>query len=171
MKSSNCRTVSIGIESASKTTLERIHKKIDPDSVRRAVALLKNYRIKIHGYFMIGFPWENYDDMKATIDFCSELKLDSYAVNFVVPLPGTELFNDLVESGKINVEQIDWTRFQQLSYYMNYSNYPDAEWTAMLKSFQKKINRDEKIRLFKYRLKYLWKPHVVLKKILSRIKN
>lgn len=171
MKTSNCRKVSIGIESVSETTLERIHKKITPDAVRKAVALLKKYGIKVNGFFMIGFPWEKYHDMKATVDFCKELKLDSYDINFFVPLPGTELFNDLVAAGKINIESLDWTKFQQLSYYMNYSDYSDTEWIAMLKSFQKKRNWDEKFRHFIYRLKYLKEPGLILKKIFSRFKN
>ena len=175
MKSSNCRIVAIGIESASKTTLERIHKKIEPDSVRKAVALLKRYEMQVYGYFMIGFPWENYNDMKETLKFCRELKLDSYGINFVVPLPGTELFSDLVNAGKINIDKLDWTRFQQSSYYMNFSDYTDTEWIAMLKAIQKKIDRELKIRLFKHRLKhrlkYIWKPHVVLKKIYMKLKH
>jgi len=169
MKTCNCRSVSIGIESASKATLTRIHKKIDPDAVRKAVALLKKYGMKIHGYFMIGFPWENYADMKDTLNFCRELKLDGYEVNFVVPLPGTEFFSDLVAAGKINIDQLDWTRFQQASYYMNFSDYPDSEWTAMLKLIQKKIDREPKIRLLKHRLKYIWNPYAVLKKIYLRL--
>lgn len=168
MKSSHCETVNIGIESSSKTTLERIHKKIDPDTIRRAVALLKRYNIKIHGYFIIGFPWETYQDMKATFDFCKELNLYSYAINFAVPLPGTELFSELVESGRIDIEKLDWTRFQQSSYYMNFSDYPDSKWTEMMKSMQKKIEREPRIRLFKHRLTYIWRPYKFMRKVYSK---
>ena len=169
MKTCNCKSVSIGIESASKATLERIHKKMDPDAVRKAVALLKKYGMKIHGYFMIGFPWESYKDMKDTFKFSRELKLDSCEINFVVPLPGTELFSELAAAGKINIDQLDWTRFQQASYYMNFSDCPDAKWTAMLKSIQKMIDREPEIRLLKHRLKYLWRPHALLNKIYQKL--
>lgn len=169
MKASNCVNVSIGIESSSKMTLERIHKKINPEDVRRAVSLLKKYEIKVFGYFMIGFPWENYKDMTDTFNYCHDLRLDAYQINFVVPLPGTELFSDLVDSGEINIEQLDWTRFQQASYYMNFSNYPDLEWMGMLKSIQKKIEWDLKIRLLKHRLNYVWKPRQALSKAYHKI--
>ncbi|MEI8248479.1 MAG: radical SAM protein [Lentisphaerota bacterium] len=171
MKTCNCKSVSIGIESASKATLERIHKKIDPDAVSRAVALLKKYEMKIHGYFMIGFPWENYKAMKNTLNFSRKLKLDSCEINFVVPLPGTELFAELVAAGKINTDQLDWTRFQQASYYMNFSDYPDKKWTAMLKAIQKNIDREPKVRQFKHRLRYLWQPRALVKKIYQKIKK
>lgn len=157
MKASNCKNVSIGVESVSKTTLQRIHKNIDPDSVRKAVSLLKSKGIIVYGYFMIGFPWENYRDMIDTYNFCRELKLDGNQINFVVPLPGTELFADLVRIGKIDIYKLDWTRFQQSSYYMNFSKYPDSKWVAMLKGIQKKIKRDVRFNLLKHRIKLFLK--------------
>ncbi|MDI6737766.1 MAG: hypothetical protein QME12_04600 [Nanoarchaeota archaeon] len=50
---------------------------------------------------MIGLPGETLNDIRQTIDFAKNLKLDSVKFGILVPLPGTEIFDEFKKKGFI----------------------------------------------------------------------
>ena len=92
MKKSGCEQCNIGIESGSEDILEKIGKNITKDSIKTTVSLLKKYKIKTKGYFMIGLPWETEETAKETTDFAIELNTDEAIFNIGIPFPGTDFF-------------------------------------------------------------------------------
>jgi hypothetical protein len=61
---------------------------------------------------MIGFPWENKDDMLNTINFAKSLKPDRIIFSIVTPYPGTELYEYCLQAfpGKIP-KNTTWEEF------------------------------------------------------------
>lgn len=92
MYKSGCRLVSIGVESGSQEMLDKIGKKITLEDVRKTVKILKNNKIKIYNYFVIGLPWETEKTVEETIKFAIELDSNFISFYTAVPLPGTRFF-------------------------------------------------------------------------------
>lgn len=170
MKESGCVSVSLGIETGSPKTLEIIKKKINYENISEALKIFKKYGILCRGYFMIGFPWENWEDMKQTLDLIHKLPIERFQLNIATPLPGTQMFQSLVDSGKINVTNEDWSRYQQGSLYMNFSSISDDEWRKMILGFVRKASKIEKRRMVKKILKMLLlDPIFAIETIKSRL--
>lgn len=151
MHRANCYELFLGIETGSRRTMELIKKKIDLARCAPAIKLAKAHKFLVHGFFIIGFPWETEDDMRETVDFIGTLGLDDFQLNIATPLPGTEMFKQLVDKGKIVVESMDWSRLYQGSLHMNYSDsYSDAEWARLLMKYVTLANR--KLILLQYSL-------------------
>ncbi|MEW6709875.1 MAG: radical SAM protein, partial [Candidatus Riflebacteria bacterium] len=171
MQKSGCTQVFLGIETGSAKTLERIRKKISLEQVETALNLFKRYNIPAMGFFIIGFHWETFADMKATVDLIKRLPLDSFQINIATPLPGTALFHELTESGRLNPEKIDWSQLHQGSYNMNFSDFPQQHWEKMLEHLQKRAFSLLKKKVIRLNLRRLLSdPKFIVKKLWNRFK-
>lgn len=92
MAAAGCHQIFLGIESGEASSLARMKKKMTLEVIRDAVDRIKSKGIRCTGFFMIGFPWETEDGMRATIDFACDLDLDGISLFSATPLPGTELW-------------------------------------------------------------------------------
>ena len=172
MKTSGCFLVSVGIESASAETLKRIKKKISLEQVLPAIKLFRKHGILVNAYFMIGFPWETEIEMNATLKFIKSLPISGYQLNVVTPLPGTELFDELVAKERIIINELDWSRFHQASLYMNYSDMPDDLWKKKIQQILYKSSRYQKQLIAKKIIRYLLKdPLFTLKRIVTTLRR
>ena len=91
----------IGVESARRETLRKIHKNIDLDKLEPTLKLLKKNGIESSLFFMFGFPWESADEMMETNEYIERLKaLATYFSEggVVAPYPGTEIYDEYHES-------------------------------------------------------------------------
>ena len=171
MKNAGCKSIAVGIESASPTTLKKIRKKINLEQMDAGVRLLQKNGIDVHGYFIIGFEWETSSDMFATYEYAKKLKLNECEINVATPLPGTELYNDLIASGKLVPSDVDWSRFHQGSSDMNFSDVPDKEWAQTIFSILTKVTNYGKSRLWLRRLEYFVSPKDLVSRILYRLRK
>jgi len=101
MRRAGFYSMSFGIESGSDETLSKIKKLETTDFIRKQTALAKKQGFIITGTFIIGFPWETRQDVKATLRFAKSLPLDHAAFGNFIPLPATKLAEDLVRSGEL----------------------------------------------------------------------
>jgi len=150
MKQSGCNTVWIGIETGSEKTFDRIMKNITVEMIYQAIALFKKYKLYVCGFFIIGFPWETKEDMEQTLNLINKLPIDNFELNIATPLPGTRMFNALVDEGKINISTENWSRFHQGSPDMNFSQYSNTEWKNMMLDYTYQISKI-------HRKKLLWR--------------
>ncbi|RMF92157.1 MAG: radical SAM protein [Candidatus Schekmanbacteria bacterium] len=104
MKDAGLVQIDLGIESGSSSTLALLGKKYSVDEIYRSVSIAKRY-VKVAGFFMIGLPGETEKDIDATFELAKLLELDSYSFSIFSPLPGTKLFERLVEEGKISEDK------------------------------------------------------------------
>ena len=149
MKSSRCDEVFIGIESGSPDVRLRIHKNGTPKNIIRVIQKLLTEGIDVKGYFMCGFPGETEDQLQETLDFATKLSkiamvTESHfrpVVFQLRPYHGTELFNQLVQSG-VNINYIRQENFENSKQQYNFSagNFSKVS-DEVLKNYIDQISR------------------------------
>lgn len=102
LKNSGCFLVSLGIESGSEKSLKKMKKGTSLDQGEKAVYLLKKHGLRSYLFFMLGFPWEDKNDIEQTIKY--SLKLDGDFAEFHIPVPfeETELREIMENQGLIS---------------------------------------------------------------------
>jgi radical SAM superfamily enzyme YgiQ (UPF0313 family) len=100
MASAGCVMLSFGIESGSERTLQRIRKQVDLDVVREAITCCNAAGIRTQGTFILGLPFESYEDMRITIDFAKECGVVIALFFSFTPYPGTEEWDYLPDEMK-----------------------------------------------------------------------
>ncbi len=102
LKEAGCFMLAVGFESGSTETLKKIKKGTTREENLRAAELIKKSGLPLFGFFMIGFPWETREDIKATLEFIFEIDPDFIEVHIAMPYFGTELYNQCEEYNTIN---------------------------------------------------------------------
>jgi len=95
------RSLMVSPESGSNRTLTRMKKRVDLEDVPRKVQMIKDAGMLVTGSFIIGYPGETMCDIELTSVFTRSCGFDMISVNKFQPLPGTPVFNELVECGEI----------------------------------------------------------------------
>ena len=93
MKQAGCFQIILGIESGCPKTLKKIGKETNLDAIRKSVRQIQSQNIRCSAFFMIGFPWEDEQDIRVTSQFSLDLGLDAVYLFSAVPLPGTALWD------------------------------------------------------------------------------
>lgn len=93
--------ISIAVETASPRLQKLIRKNLDLDKVARNIELLARRRVLTRGFFMMGFPTETAEEMRATIDYACRSSLHLALFFTVAPFKGTELHRMYQESGRM----------------------------------------------------------------------
>lgn len=109
MKESGCYHITVAPESGSERVLNDIMKKQqDLSKVTAVVRHASKIGLRTAAYFMVGLPGETLDDLKMTVNYGCQLGktgLDEVLFSNFTPLPGSELFKQLIHDQKIDV---DW---------------------------------------------------------------
>jgi radical SAM superfamily enzyme YgiQ (UPF0313 family) len=95
-------SVLLGIETPSQEILDKTHKGTTIEQAERVVRNLRRHDIAVWGTFAIGFPGETRRDMLRTVDYARKLDIDIVQLTVVTPIPGSEIYEDLVARGEIN---------------------------------------------------------------------
>jgi anaerobic magnesium-protoporphyrin IX monomethyl ester cyclase len=90
-KQAGCYRIWMGVESGDDRVLKAINKGITVEQVREAVKTVKQARVGIGTFFILGHPGETEETAKKTIDLMAELNTDVAAVGLMVPYPGTAI--------------------------------------------------------------------------------
>jgi radical SAM superfamily enzyme YgiQ (UPF0313 family) len=99
---SGCIGIIIGMESGNAQILKEIHKPGSVKHFQQAAEVLRRYEsIYSSVYLMIGFPGETMAMIKDTIRVSLEMNLDWYRIKPLQPLPGTPIYNAMIEEGLI----------------------------------------------------------------------
>lgn len=101
MKQAGVFRVGIGIESGSYGIIKRLNKRLDLTKVITAIDMFRKRRITVHGYFILGFPFETRKDISETIRFA--VKANPHYANFshFIPIIGTPIYNELAKVNRI----------------------------------------------------------------------
>ena len=149
MQKTNCHAVHIGVESANQDTLDDYNKYTTLKNYMDIVKLLKRYGVKVLGYFIIGLPGENRNDVIKTINWAVKLDMDYASFNAPLPIYGTDLRDNAIKNGWIN-EQDD--------------NYYDGSMPTRISTDQLSPSEIKELRSLAYRKFYL-RPYYFFKAI------
>lgn len=136
LKQAGLTQIDLGIESGSPETLKRLKKGTSPEVIRKQVRLAKQY-VKAFGFFMIGLPGETEEDVQQTFALAKEIDLDRWTWSIYSPLPGSELYQDLVKEGKVKTQQLDFTHIHFTEAYEGICHIAPAR----LKELYREINQ------------------------------
>lgn len=160
--------VGLGIESVSKKTLKTVKKNWNLSIVQERINLLKKHNLLAYGFFILGFPDETIEDIKMTVNFAMNSKLDMAYFGNYIPLPGSDDLKRMLQTGEIKEEDIDWD-----SYSSNFGEIPyhpkDISREELLKALRK-ANMRFYLRpriLFNF-IRYFMKP-IFMKSLLKRV--
>jgi anaerobic magnesium-protoporphyrin IX monomethyl ester cyclase len=115
-KQSGLRRLLVGVESGSDEMLKRIRKDIRIEQVFQTARKMREYRIAGQFPFIVGFPEESDDSIRATLDVVNELR--SMSADFQTPIfyfkpyPGSEIVTEAVARGFRLPETLEaWSQF------------------------------------------------------------
>lgn len=90
MKRAGCWVVAFGFEHGVQEMLDKMKKGTRVERAYEAVEICRRNGLKVHGFFVVGLPWETEETLKQTYRFVRRLDLDFFDFNIAYPLPGTE---------------------------------------------------------------------------------
>ncbi|RJR19637.1 MAG: radical SAM protein [Nitrospiraceae bacterium] len=101
MREAGWRSLIIAPESGSVKILKKMQKDLNPDIVPAKVKEIRDVGLKCSGFFIIGYPEEELEDIEATVALIKKCKFNFFFLNNFQPLPGTPLYESLVQKGEI----------------------------------------------------------------------
>ena len=135
MKAAGLSQIDLGIESGSPRSLARLDKRITVAQIRDKVAMARRH-VRVFGFFMIGIPGEEEEDVRQTFDLARSIELDRWSWSIYSPLPGSKLYDDLVAEGRIQPFALDHARVHFTEAYDGVCAIPPAR----LKQLYAEIN-------------------------------
>ncbi len=101
-KKAGCYLFSYGLESASSTVLKSMNKKTKPEQIIEALRLAEEAGIQFSGNLIFGDPAETPETICESIAFYAKYcERAMVFTSFVMPYPGSKLFDDLIIKGVI----------------------------------------------------------------------
>jgi len=115
----------VAVESAVPRLQKVMKKHLKIDKVRHIVDFIAKQGIMVHGAFMLGFPSETKEEMKATIDWAAKSSFHTAAFFRVIPFKGTQLFEQVHGAG-FELPS-DWSTYEPYETEINLSEVPEDE--------------------------------------------
>lgn len=106
MSKAGCSVVCVGFESVNIKTLRAYQKKQSLEDIISAIGSFHRNRIKIHGMFVLGSDDDSERTVWDTLKFAIRQKIDTIQMSILTPFPGTKVYADLKEQGRIF--SLDW---------------------------------------------------------------
>ncbi len=130
MYDSGCRWVFFGVESGSEKMLSQINKKLDYEKIVPTFSDCTKAGLVAIGSFISGFPGEDTEDLKKTVELINKLDSKMINLNYLALVPGSEIHKQLVARGLYNEpesiqELYKISPLERMEY--NYSNIPDRD--------------------------------------------
>jgi radical SAM superfamily enzyme YgiQ (UPF0313 family) len=99
---SGCVGFAIGLESFSPNTLDEMGKNFNrPEYFHKLIEKIKSYGMIVWGSFVLGFDRDDERSIQHTIEMAWKSRLDFACFNFLTPLPGTEVYHQLIRERRL----------------------------------------------------------------------
>ena len=106
MKDSNCNYIVYAPESGSENTLKLIKKRVNLKKLSESVLEAKRLKFPVRINLIIGFPKETWADIFRTVWYGLRMSyngVDEVPIYIFSPYPGSEIFKNLQDQGKIKI--------------------------------------------------------------------
>lgn len=101
MRLNNAKMVFVGLESINPETLKAYNKKQSVEDIKESIRCFHDYRIRVHGMFVLGGDGDTRETIKETVDFALKSQIDTVQFSTLTPMPGTALFDQLEAEGRL----------------------------------------------------------------------
>jgi radical SAM superfamily enzyme YgiQ (UPF0313 family) len=115
---SGCRSLNFAPESGSERTRKHMKKMLTDEKLFRAVRASVKAGLNVGAFFVLAYPTDEAEDMKATVRLAARLGragIDDVSAGFFFPLPSTEITRQLEKEGKVKYTDA----FLQLPIYVH----------------------------------------------------
>lgn len=109
LKEAGCKVVAYGVEFGDPLIQRQVNKVFPPETVKNAFRMADEAGMGTVGFFLVGHPEETEREINSTIRMIKELDADYVKANILIPYPGSELYSQLLESGRLT--QDFWAEF------------------------------------------------------------
>ncbi|MFH1454657.1 MAG: radical SAM protein [Armatimonadota bacterium] len=174
-KQTGCSYLRIGIESADEYVCNKIiRKKLNFDKIIEFIKNCQDTGIDLEAFYIIGFPGENIEQMKKTIDFAIQLQEEfnvfPYDVFTATPLPGTDLYKTCLNKGYLTrqLSLVDFATITQSKGVIKTEDFSPEDILSLKEIFKRKIKKAWKKAYIKFILK---KPLFLVEFIMSVFKK
>lgn len=133
LKQLGFRLLKVGLEAGNNKTLQKLNKGETIEDIIKGVKNAKDCGLIVMLTMMVGYPWEDLDDVRETYLTARELMLyktrfgDSLQASVIVPYPGTPLYDEAVKNQWFAVDPLDYSKFD-MSQPVLKSEAPSQEW-------------------------------------------
>ena len=136
----------MGLEYHKESVLKNIRKRHSAEQSRKAMELVKKHRMMVMATLLIGHWEETEADRKDFLEFFGKY-VDHFGLNLITPIPGTPLFYQMKEMGRIE----DW----------DYRNY---DYIHAVMATREADNLEQVNLIYKDIMRrYYWRPRELLK--------
>jgi anaerobic magnesium-protoporphyrin IX monomethyl ester cyclase len=133
LKNSGCHWIGFGMESGSPKLLTAMHKGITLEQIEAVIAKMRKAKIKFGGNFIFGFPGEDRQTIRDTIEFCKKNLIPLGKFTYCCPLPGTVLYQQCLANGRIADEVAFWEAIDAtlFDFVINLTDFSDSEFVQL----------------------------------------
>ncbi len=137
MHRSGCKVLYVGLESVNPQTLIEYNKRQTVEEMEEAIKILHQYKIKIHGMFILGGEQDDRDTIMQTVKSAINWKIDTVQMVILTPLPGTPVYDNLVSENRIT--SFDWSQYDghHVAYKPNKMSVWELQFGVMLEAMPK----------------------------------
>jgi len=111
MRASGCEYIAVAIESGTRRVLKQIiNKPINFDYAKKMVKFARDNGIYVAANFIVGFPTETWDEIRATLRFAEDIDVNYAKIFHLVPLPHTRVWDMCKKENTIKDNKFKWSR-------------------------------------------------------------
>ena len=159
LKRSGCHSMTYAPESGSPATLKRIKKRVELTRMLKSMRAAVKEDIWLKANMIVGFPEQTLKEVAESFRFMIEMAwvgVHDVAVFPFVPYPGSELFFELVEEGRIRKDSAAYAAFLAGNIYNEVSGM--VSWSEHISTRQIKFLTVGGMAWF-YGWQFLFRPH------------
>jgi anaerobic magnesium-protoporphyrin IX monomethyl ester cyclase len=117
LESAGCYSIGMAIESGSQRIVDHMKRRQNLEMVKEKVQLVaRTTKIRMTGFFIMGYPAEEREDIIKTIKLAKELPLKRAQFTIWIPVPGSEMTETLKKEGKLNIKNLSGVVLNQINY-------------------------------------------------------
>jgi radical SAM superfamily enzyme YgiQ (UPF0313 family) len=117
LESAGCYSIGMAIESGSQRIVDHMKRRQNLEKVKEKVELVaRATKIRMTGFFIMGYPAEEREDILKTIKLAKELPLKRAQFTIWIPVPGSEMTERLKSEGKLNIRNLSSVVLNQINY-------------------------------------------------------
>ena len=109
MEDTGCMFLYLGLESSNPETLKAYNKAQTVQDIEKAVRVIHQHKIKVHGMFVMGSDEDDKESIRETVRFSKKAGIDTVQYMILTPIPGSGTYKEMCRQDRIFVD--DWTKF------------------------------------------------------------